>query len=638
MKNSIAERIYDFIKRFPPFDLLKDEKLEQISKEVKIIYLEKGKIVFNVNEAYHDHFYMVRNGAIGLHRIKGDKNEMIDICDSGDIFGLRALLAQENYTLKASANEESIIYGIPINVFQQASENNKKINKYLITTFASNAFTPYTQEQSDEIFNDYIPNNNQDIQNLKTANYTKKPIICQEDATVKEAAILMSKHGISCIVIVNQKKHPIGIITNSDLKHKIATGKFSIENSVKNIMSHPVVACNKKITVAEAQLQMIKFNIGHLCVTKDGTYNTPLVGVLTRHDIVLSIGNNPSVLLKEIKRANRTKSLRNVRAKAHNLLKAYLDQNIPIRHICKIISELNDAITFRVIENAIKKMETPPPVEFSWLALGSQGRKEQLLYSDQDSALIFQDVPEDKYDETQAYFLKLAGHITKSLHKIGYEYCTAEMMASNPEWCMSYSNWKAQFENWIVNPDNKAILLSSIFFDFSRIYGNKTLVNNLTDSIFNSLEQSSHLLSLLAKDILQSPPPLGFFKQMVLEKNGKYEDFFNIKVRALMPLIDAARLLILTHKIKNINNTALRYEKLSELEPENKELYDSCSYAFKALLKFKTKQGIANNDSGKFINLETLNKEEKLKLKRCFKPIREIQDLLKYRFKIINLS
>lgn len=638
MKNSIAERIYDFIKRFPPFDLLKDEKLEQISKEVKIIYLEKGKIVFNVNEAYHDHFYMVRNGAIGLHRIKGDKNEMIDICDSGDIFGLRALLAQENYTLKASANEESIIYGIPINVFQQASENNKKINKYLITTFASNAFTPYTQEQSDEIFNDYIPNNNQDIQNLKTANYTKKPIICQEDATVKEAAILMSEHGISCIVIVNQKKHPIGIITNSDLKHKIATGKFSIENSVKNIMSHPVVACNKKITVAEAQLQMIKFNIGHLCVTKDGTNNTPLVGVLTRHDIVLSIGNNPSVLLKEIKRANRTKSLRNVRAKAHNLLKAYLDQNIPIRHICKIISELNDAITFRVIENAIKKMETPPPVEFSWLALGSQGRKEQLLYSDQDSALIFQDVPEDKYDETQAYFLKLAGHITKSLHKIGYEYCTAEMMASNPEWCMSYSNWKAQFENWIVNPDNKAILLSSIFFDFSRIYGNKTLVNNLTDSIFNSLEQSSHLLSLLAKDILQSPPPLGFFKQMVLEKNGKYEDFFNIKVRALMPLIDAARLLILTHKIKNINNTALRYEKLSELEPENKELYDSCSYAFKALLKFKTKQGIANNDSGKFINLETLNKEEKLKLKRCFKPIREIQDLLKYRFKIINLS
>ena len=637
MKNSIAERVYDFIKKFPPFDFLSHEKLKIISEEIKIIYLEKGKTIFYENGAYHDHFYMVRNGAVGLYRKKGDQNEMVDVCDGGDVFGLRALIAQENYTLEASANEESIIYGIPIAIFQKAAENSKKINKYLITIFASNAFNSYTQEQSNEIFNDYITKSNHDIQDLKTVNYSKKPITCQENSSVQSSAILMSQNNISCIVITDKNKNPKGIITNSDLKHKIATGKFSIDSNVEEIMSHPVISCKKNITVTEAQLQMIKYNVGHLCVTKDGTHHSALIGIITRHDIVLSIGNNPAVLLKEIKRATRTKKLRTVRAKAHHLLKSYLNQNIPLRHIFKIISEINDAITYRVIENAIKKMDTPPPVEFSWLTLGSQGRNEQLLYTDQDSALVFEDVKENEYETTKAYFLKLSSYITKSLHKIGFEYCPAEMMASNPQWCMSYSKWEDQFRNWILKPNEKAILLSSIFFDYSRIYGNKSMIDNLTNSIFESLEQSSKLLALLAKEILLSPPPLGFFRQLVLEKNGDYQDFFNIKQRGLMPLIDAARLLILSHNIKGINNTSLRYEKLGELEPEHKELYDSCSYAFKALLKFKTKQGMTNNDSGKFINLETLNKEEKLKLKRCFKPIREIQDVLKFRFKVTNL-
>ncbi|MDY7395301.1 DUF294 nucleotidyltransferase-like domain-containing protein [Aureibaculum sp. 2210JD6-5] len=636
MKNSIAERVKDFIKKFPPFDLLNDEKLKTISEEVKIIYLEKGKTVFSENEKYHEDFYIVRNGAVGLYRKKSGQKEMVDICDGGDIFGLRALLAEENYTLEATANEESIIYAIPIAIFQRVSDNDKKINKYLITTFASNAFDPYTQEQSVEIFQDYIPSNNEDISNLQSVKYTKKPIKCKRDTTVKEAAIKMSQHNIGCIVVVNSKSNPVGIVTNSDLKHNVATGKFPIDTEVKNIMSSPVKTCKKNITIAEAQLQMIKYNIDHLCVTKDGTSHSALIGILTQHDILISLGNSPSALLKEIKRAQSTKRLRSVRSKTHYLLQSYLDQNIPIRHITKIISGINDAITYRVIENALRKMDTSPPVQFIWLALGSQGRSEQLLYTDQDSALVFENVPKNKYEETQAYFLKLSGHITKSLHKIGYEYCPAEMMASNPQWCMSLTAWKNQFESWILRPNEKAILLSSIFFDYNIIYGNKLMIESLTDSIFKALDQSSNLLTQLAKDILISPPPLGFFRQLVLEKNGEYEDFFNIKVRALMPLIDAARLLILSHRIKNINNTALRYETLAELEPENKELYDSCSYAFKALLKFKTKQGLANNDSGKFINLETLSKEEKLKLKRCFKPIREIQELLKFRFRITN--
>ena len=160
------------------------------------------------------------------------------------------------------------------------------------------------------------------------------------------------------------------------------------------------------------------------------------------------------------------------------------------------------------------------------------------------------------------------------------------------------------------------------------------MAKKLSKSIFETVNKTSLFFLFLGRDAVKSPSPLGFFKQFLLENNGEHKDFFNIKSRALMPLIDAARLLILSKNIFEINNTSLRYEKLAELEPNNKELYHSCAYAFKALLKFKTKQGILHNDSGKFIELETLTKEEKLKLKRCFKPIREIQELLFIRFNL----
>ncbi|QXP69407.1 CBS domain-containing protein [Polaribacter sp. R2A056_3_33] len=637
MKNSIAERVYDFLKNYPPFNLLATKKILEIASQVSIIYLEKGKVIFNENDEIHKQFYIVRNGGISLYKNSNDKKALIDICDGGDIFGLRPLISKENYLLDAIANEESIVYAIPIEIFEAVSERSLKINKYLLTSFASNSFDPYTNEQNSNVFTDYIENDNLAYSNLHSVNYTKKPLTCKANATAKEAAIKMSNQKVGCIIVVDDACVPLGIITNSDLKNKIATGLFSIDISVTEIMSSPVITQSKNLTVLDAQLQMIKQKVGHLCITVDGTSNSKLIGILTNHDVLASLGNNPTVILKEIKRAKKTREIREIRIKANQLLKSYLEQNIPLSHISKIISEINDSVTIRVIEISLKKMATPPPAKFTWLALGSQGRKEQLLYTDQDNAIIFEDVSKEQYTETKEYFLQLAGHITKSLHKIGYEYCPAEMMASNPKWCLSLSEWKDQFNEWIFNVDGEAILLSSIFFDFNAIYGEVSMARELTKSIFKTLNERTLLFTFLAKEAIASPSPLGFFKQFLVENNGDHKDSFNIKQRALMPLINAARLLTLSNNIFEINNTAHRFERLAEIEPQNKELYQSCSYAFKALLKFKTKQGILHNDSGKFIKLESLTKEEKLKLKRCFKPIREIQEVLTIKFNLSNM-
>ncbi|KJD34444.1 nucleotidyltransferase [Tamlana nanhaiensis] len=638
MKNSIAERVADFFNKYPPFNMINTSDLLKIASEVNIMYLEKGDTVFNQGDHFNEHFYMVRDGAITLHYNLNGVEKNLNINDVGDVFGVRPLIAKENYKLTATANEESIVYAVPIAIFQSVTDNNAKVYKYLITAFATNAYDPYTAEENAEVFVDYIPTTSNDIVNFQTAEYTKNPVTCKENTIIRDAAIKMSTLKIGCIIVTNSKKHPVGMITNSDIKNKIATGKFPIETVVTDIMTSPVITSKPDITVADGQLQMIKNSIGHLCITKDGTTNSEAIGILTHHDVLVTLGNNPSVILKEIKRANRTKKLRTARLKANTLLKSYLEQNIPISHIVKIMAQINDAVTHKAIEIAVSKMATEPPVSFAWLALGSQGRREQLLFTDQDNALIFEDVPEADYEKTKTYFLELAKRVTERLNKIGFEYCEADMMASNPEWCKSVSEWQEQFKNWILEPDEKAVLLSSIFFDYSYIYGNDTLVDTLTDTIFETIDQTSLFFKYLGRDAIKSPSPVGFFKQFLVEQNGEQKDLFNIKNRALMPLIDSARLLVLINKVKGINNTAERYEKMAELEPENKELYHSCSYAFKALSKFKARQGLLHKNSGKFIELESLTKEEKLKLRRCFKPINEIQETLKFKFDLKNFG
>jgi CBS domain-containing protein len=181
------------------------------------------------------------------------------------------------------------------------------------------------------------------------------------------------------------------------------------------------------------------------------------------------------------------------------------------------------------------------------------------------------------------------------------------------------------------------VLLSSIFFDYNFTFGGKELVRELSDYIFANVSKYPMFYYHLASGALQNPSPTGFFRQFLVEQDGKHKDFFDLKHRALMPLTDGARVLILSHQVRYINNTAERFEKLAELEPNNRELFLSCSYATKALLKFRTKQGLLHGDSGRFIALDTLTKEEKMKLKRTFKTIKELQELIAIRFKVSSL-
>ena len=637
MKNTIAERIFDFLKNFPPFDVLEKEQLIKIASNVKVTYVEKGNFIFKQDEHPHQHFYIVKDGAIGLYRTMDTDQILVDICDEGDVFGLRPLIQNDQYLMSAKANEESILYAVSVEILKDIIKINEKAHKFIIASFSSNIKTPYAKKSNEQLFAkvESLEANNS-FSEIQTAKHSKNPITCSKEATIKEAAIIMSNKRVGSILIVEERK-PLGIITDKDLRLKIATGLISIDEKVSEIMSTPVITFPEKITVAEAQIAMIKNKITHLCITKNGSPNSELVGILSEHDIIVLHGNNPSVLIKELKRAKNVEDLKYIREKTDGLLTGYMEQNIPITFISKIISEITEAITAKAIELSITEMETQPPVKFGWLALGSQGRKEQLLITDQDNALVFEDVPEESHKITKDYFLLLSNKITSKLNVVGFEFCPANMMASNPNWCLSLAEWKKQFGNWIKKPTDKAVMMCTIFFDYNLVYGDTALVSKLSKSILDSIQSFEIFLNFLGRNALRNPTPLGFFRQFLVEHDGEHKDQFDLKSRALMPLIDAARLIALSHSIKDKNNTITRYNKLANIEPQNKDLYLSCADAFKILLRYRTQQGIKHHDSGRFVDLNTLTKSEKLKLKGCFKSIKDIQELLNIRYNLAQM-
>ncbi len=303
-----------------------------------------------------------------------------------------------------------------------------------------------------------------------------------------------------------------------------------------------------------------------------------------------------------------------------------------------MITQVNDAIIVRAIQLAEEALaeegHLSPGIRWSWLALGSEGREEQLLRTDQDSALVFEDVQEDRLAITKAYFLQLAQKITKLLFECGFDYCPGDMMASNPAWCLPLSSWKKQFSAWILTPTQQHVLYSNIFFDFRPIWGHWSLADELTTHIFDTIGKRETFLSFMAKNALQNAAPLTFFRQFMVERGGEHKDQFDIKGRAMMPLADAARVLILAAQLPQVNNTFRRFDKLAELEPQNRALFEQAADAYEILVRYRALQGLKNNTSGRYFKPSELSKMERLNLRNSFKPLRELQDLLTVRFRL----
>ncbi len=637
---SLQLRIYEALHQYMPFEMIPKQDLLELASMVSVQYCGEGDIIFKQNDTLKSHFYFIKEGSIKLYRVDDHQTELYNECDEGECFGLTPLFLNEPYLFTAIVIEEVLLYTIPVVAMKQLLEKHPKVSLYLAAALSLNIRNTYTQKLSiGKEINEYDDINLGDIVTLESI---RKARTCHPEDTLQKVTQLMSKYAVSSIIIVDNHHLPLGILSDSTIRKSIAINTFDINSKVADIMTKPPACTKPGLTLADIQILMIKNKVRYLCVTEDGTPQTPLLGIISEHDLIIAHGNNPAVIFREIQYAHNVAELKVLMTKVDVLLANYLRREMTIIYVANIISELNDALIKKAIELAQLELASDGLVaskmEFCFLVLGSAGRKEQIIKTDQDNAIIIENGNQSEVIAAKEYYLELGKKVTTILHQVGFAYCKGNMMASNPQWCITLDEWKKQFETWIGHPTAESLLKCKVFFDIRPVVGNHSFCDELIQYIFKKIAEMPIFLTFMANNAISNPPPLSFFRNFIVEKNGEHEDLFNIKTRAIVPISDSVRTLVLGRNIPSALNTIQRLKLLAEQEPQNEKIYHELADSFEIFMKFKAKEGLKNHTSGKFIKIDELNKLDRLVLRQSFSPIDDIQKLLSIRFNTSSLK
>lgn len=632
--NLIQSRIAEELAHHLPFSKMDKTALNRLAAETIVKYVEDKEILFEIGDAPQKCCWFIRQGQVSLYNKQQHELVLVDICEEGELFGLRSLITTEAYSLQAVVHKEALLYGIPVKRLSTVMESSAAVALHFANVLASRVGTE-TVAVAD---NNQILKSKNEIYNgqllLNEAN--KPPVICNIDTPIKQAAEIMSVQKVSSIVVVNDLGFPLGIVTTADLSKKVATGIFPIEAQIGLIMSSPVICCSLPISFDDASLLLLQNGMKHLVLTENGSITSKIVGVITPQDLQQTQRISAQNMLKQIQKAATLEELSNLALKIPEFAAIQLDNDVPTLHLTSVIGVLNEA----VIQKAAFYLKINKPVlneiSWCWVTMGSMARAEQLFPTDQDHALIYQ-LSENSQEEIDIKAVKkelveFSVSLKDFLVASGFEACPANMMASNPEWCLSLKEWKTKFEGWIRTPTPKNVMHSSIFFDMKAVLGDSNLLLELQSFLAQEIKEHSDFLTYLAADALKNPPPMGFFKQFVVEKDGAHKDQFDIKSRALMPLVDLARLLALAASYTQNVSTQSRFSYCANMEENHKKLLLSAAKAHQQLLRYRFGAYKKTSNSGRFLSLNELDTFDKQVLKQCFKPIEALRQIIEVRF------
>ncbi len=431
------------------------------------------------------------------------------------------------------------------------------------------------------------------LMNLPVTSFMKEHIKCNMNQTIYDAATLMNRKNQGAILITKDDRNYIGIVTDSDLRNRVLAGEHPFTNPVYEIMSSPLITIPEHALLYEAILLVEEKDISHLAVAnKKGD----ILGIFSNEDLIEVQRNSISYLIKEIKNAETLDNLKSIHEKVPFLVKTLLDSGARIQNMTHLISTITDAITERVIDMAIEEMGEPP-ARFAFLALGSEGRREQTLVTDQDNAIIYQDISYDKLSEVNKYFLYFGQKINRWLDRIGYNYCKGEIMSGNPQWCQSISKWKEYFTNWITKESRDSSLGISIFFDFRTVYGDQQFAEQLQTHINKTSYNRPDFFRRMADNTKKYKIPVNIFKSRAIDSPRAKTETIDVKT-GIMPVTDFARIYSLYHKI-NETNTLLRFDKIFQKGELARKEYEviTHSYDFLMGIRFKIQlTAILNNE------------------------------------------
>jgi len=433
-------------------------------------------------------------------------------------------------------------------------------------------------------------------------------------------------------VITGAAGEPVGIVTDRDLRDRVAAPGWDGAAPVGSIMHRIAVTAKPADVCFDALLAMIRHGIHHLPVLEEGR----LRGMLTNHDLMMLQGNSPISVVREIEGQRDLAGLAHAAGKVDGLIGTLLKEGARAGNIARVITEINDQLVLRTIELVGRELG-PAPVAWIWIVFGSEGRREQTFKTDQDNAIIYAD-PRDPEQARRAldWFARFAPRVRDALATLGFPPCPAGFVAANPAWCRSLGDWKHTFSGWIANPDAEAVLHSLILFDFRPLRPEQDLAGELRSHLAAAIRRTPAFLGFLANQIVKNPPPLGFLHRFVVEKEGEHKDRLNLKLKAIAPIVDLARLFALEKGIPE-TGTLDRLRALRGLNTIVGSYGEELEQAFEFLMHLRIHHQYAQVAAGRepdnFVDPDRLSALERKTAREAFGLVAKIQGLVIERYR-----
>lgn len=597
-----------------PFnDIADDPQLHDMVKEIEIQYLRAGEYIIAPN-TLNDTLFFIRSGAI---ENLSKEQKLIRRMNEGELFGYASILRGGKSSQSMRTIEDSLLYRIPARWFLKFYEENDNFSDFFELERQARLRLAMDSQSSDI-----------SLMTCPVVSLLRRPpISIQMDSDIRMAAQTMSEHRVSSLLITDNGEL-IGIVTDRDLRTRAVAQGLAYETPVSAIMTRDPIIMDSRDYASEAVLKMMERNVHHIPIMKNGRP----IGVVSTGDIVQKESHGSVYLISDIFKQNNIESLRAISQKMSHTFTQLVLADANTQMIGNAMSHIGTTFVKRLLQLGEEKFG-PAPVPYCFVALGSQAREEQTINTDQDNALILS----DKYDKEQhgEYFENLSDWVCQNLDKCGYTLCTGDIMASNPRWRQPLSVWKDNFSDWIQNPKAEALLRLSIFFDLRGIYGDKTLAKQLNQHIRKEAQQHSGFLTFMARNANQRKPPLGFFRQFVLDGEGKQSRTFNLKERGIAPIIDIVRVHALACGSDKLNTL----ERIEDIEaagllPDGraKDLALALEMIGMVRIKNQKDQIEAGDKPNNHVNPENLSSFEKRHLRDAFNIVTRQQEFIKFRY------
>lgn len=537
-----------FLQRFPPFNQMEHSHLAYLVEQCQLRFYACGESIVKPADGPVEHFYIVKQGRVvgeRQHLVKPGVETTFEIT-SGECFPLAALLGERATRTEHLAGEDTFCLQLNKAAFIRVFSMSEVFRDFAlrgVSSLLDQVNQQVRQRAVETLGTQYSLNT--PLGELAM----RHPVVCSADTPLRDAVRLMHEQQVGSIVVVDAQRYPTGIFTLRDLRQVVAAADAELGAPIERHMTARPFYLSPQASAFDAAMAMTERHIAHVCLVE----NRRLCGVVSERDLFSLQRVDLVHLARTIRHAPRLETLVSLRGEISQLVERMLAHGASSTQITQIITLLNDHTVCRVIELALAE-RGDPGVPFSWLCFGSEGRREQTLHTDQDNGILFEATDSAEANAIRTRLLPLAQYINQCLAQCGFTLCKGNVMAGNPELCLSRSEWARRFAGFVREASPENLLGSSIYFDLRVVWGDDQGCEQLRQGLLEQVADNRLFQRLLADNALRQRPPVGRLREFVLTRQGNDKAAtLDLKVQGLTPFVDGARLLALANGISACN-------------------------------------------------------------------------------------